>query len=158
MADPVAERPMLGRDLFGLVRALFYELGSHAIRSNRSVQKDGSELTQMQALSHVTIPELTGTANNLDIGSQVSLIRVSSDMSPQNITGIADGAANDPGEGRTLTIINVGSFNVGLIHEDSGSDVANRFKLGSGGGVTLLPDAGILLWYDKNDLRWRRRN
>lgn len=155
MGNPVSERPQLGLNPVALVRALFYELGAHAVRSNRSVPKDGSELVTMQALSQVTVPEFTGDIDDLSIGSQISLIRVSTDVA-HNLTGIADGAGNDPAEGRTLTIINIGSNNLVLKHQDSNSLAANRFAIRS--DITLAPDDGCALWYDATDLRWRRRS
>lgn len=155
MTDPVPT-PQIGTppDTQSLVRALHSEFLTHGRRSNQMAPRDGSELFEMQALSHTTVAQLVANTNDLDLGAQVSVARLSTDAS-RNLTGIADAAINDPEEGRTLTLINVGSFDLVLINQSVLSAAENRFAIG--GDITLTADDGIALWYDVNDLRWRKR-
>lgn len=156
MANQVEERAFLPAvSLPALAQALQSLLGRYGVRANQTVPKDGSELVDMNALAHVTVPQLVANTNDLDLGSQISVARLSTDAS-RNLTGITDGATNAPGEGRTLTLINVGSFDLVLIHQSGLSAAGNRFAIGA--NITLVPDDGISLFYDVNDLRWRRRS
>lgn len=154
MADQVEERVFLPGIDAGLAQALQGHLGRASVRNNLTAPKDGSELITMNALSSETVAQITANTNDLALG-QVSYARLSSDAS-RNLTGIADGAINDPGEGRTLTVTNVGSFDIVLIHQSGLSLAGNRFAIGA--NITLTPDDAISLIYDVTDLRWRRRS
>ena len=154
MSDQVEERVFLPGVDASLAMALHGHLGRAAVRNNLTTPKDGSELVTMNALSSETVAQLTANTNDLALG-QVSYARLSSDAS-RNLTGIADGAINDPGEGRTLTVTNVGAFNIVLIHQSGLSAAGNRFAIGA--NITLTPDDAISLIYDVTDLRWRRRS
>lgn len=79
--------------------------------------------------------------------STVTTLRLTADAA-RSITGLAGGA-----DGRILMIHNVGSFNITLADEDSGSSASNRFALDA--GYLLKPDRTIFLQYDATSLRWR---
>ncbi len=154
MARTVTERPMLpaGENVRILVKALYQIFTESGTRLNVVIPKDGSELTDMQSFSYVTPAQITANQNDYDLGEPKTIARLSTDAS-RNITGITDGASNEAGEGRVLVIINVGSFNIVLTHQDAASAAANRFAINA--NLTLLPDQAVKLWYDINDLRWR---
>lgn len=141
--------------LTDLIRTLMQHFGRAAQRSNGALPADGSELQTMQSMSYTTLAEFTGDQNNLDIGSLVTIVRVSSNAS-HNVTGIDGGDASDPQEGRVLILMNVGTNNIVLNHEDVGSLVENRFKFAGAVDVTLLPDGSVNLWWDVTTNRWRR--
>lgn len=68
-----------------------------------------------------------------------------------DITGLAGGAA-----GRVVSLVNTSSsFNVTLRDQDSDSDAGNRFLLGNGHDVVLLPNYSVTLYYDGVTGRWR---
>jgi len=79
--------------------------------------------------------------------SAASVLRLSTDAS-RNITGLQGGA-----DGRIFKLLNVGANPLVLKTQDANSSVANRFDLEN--DITLLPDQGIVLWYDATDNRWR---
>lgn len=74
--------------------------------------------------------------------------RLTSDAS-RSITGAAGGF-----HGRTVTIVNVGSFNIVLEHSDAGSAVGNRFINSTGLDITLVPFESADLLYDATSLVW----
>jgi len=83
-----------------------------------------------------------------------SIWRLSSDAS-RTITGIAAGSATTGAPGQELTLINVGSNNIVLAHQDTNSSASNRVISPSGANVTLLPNASASLMYDDTTARWR---
>lgn len=164
MATKVETRPMLPTSgieagpqasyLTELIRSLIQTFGRQALRLNVAMPADGSELQTMSSMSHVTLAQFTAQQDDLDIGSLVTIVRVSSDAT-QDVTGIADGDAPEASEGRVLILMNVGGFNVVLKHENAASAEPNRFKFPAG-DVTLIPDAAVKLWWDVTSNRWRR--
>ena len=75
------------------------------------------------------------------------IVRLTTDAS-RNITGLQGGA-----DGRIVSIVNVGSFDIVLTDEDALSLAANRFALT--GNLTLRADQGVILVYDSTSSRWR---
>lgn len=65
-----------------------------------------------------------------------------------NITGLAGGA-----DGRTITLVNIGTNAITLTNEDAASTAANRFLLG--GNVALDANDSLTLIYDSTTQRWR---
>lgn len=65
-----------------------------------------------------------------------------------NITGLQGGA-----DGRIVILHNIGSFNITLKDEDTGSSAANRFALVA--DLLLQPDQVAMLQYDSTSSRWR---
>lgn len=79
------------------------------------------------------------------------IIRVSTDAS-RNLTGITAAGGAFPYDIKRL--INVGSFNLVLIH-DATSTAANRFLIPGSLDLTLLPNDSVVTWYDPTTERWR---
>lgn len=156
MTDPVPERPILSANSVNdLIRGLLQVLSSHAVRSNRTTPKDGSELIDQESYSVRTIPEITANQNDWDVGKDKTMIRVSSDAL-RFITGIANGNVLAPGEGRAITLMNSGATNtIVLLEDDVNSAAENRMFLGA--GVALLPNESVQLFWDITSNRWRRK-
>ncbi len=76
-----------------------------------------------------------------------SVIRLSSDAA-RNITGFGWQVRN-----RTLTLHNVGAYNITLKDESASSVAGNRLALTS--DITLTPDTVITIQYDRVSTRWR---
>lgn len=81
---------------------------------------------------------------NLDTAS---VLRLSSDAT-RNVTGLAGG-----GDGRVLTLHNVGTNPIVLKDASSSSSAGNRFSFGF--DVALAAKQSVTLWYDVTDARWR---
>lgn len=81
--------------------------------------------------------------------STKAVLRLSATGASRNVTGLSCGQA----EGDIKIIHNVGSQNIVLTNQDTGSTAANRFLFG--GDVTLQPDYSITVKYDAVTLRWR---
>jgi hypothetical protein len=92
--------------------------------------------------------QLTGDQNNYDIGSG-TFFRLSSDAS-RNITGLANGV-----DGRVIFIVNVGSNNIVIQHNNAGSSDGNKILSGTGADITLAGNDSIQLIYDGISSRWR---
>lgn len=93
--------------------------------------------------------QITSNKNDYNLGgASACTFRLSSDAS-RNITGISNGA----GSGFILILHNVGSQNIVLKDEDSGSTAAYRFALN--GDLTLAGDESCILRYDGTSSRWR---
>lgn len=91
--------------------------------------------------------QITADTNNYNYGDY-SVLRLTTDAS-RNITGFQNGT-----DGKYLTIVNVGSFNIVLVDESTSSSAANRLALS--GDITIYPDESLMLWYDLVSLRWRQ--
>jgi hypothetical protein len=90
------------------------------------------------------------TSNQDDYGLADAVVhRLSSDAA-RVITGFAA-----PYNRRKILIINVGSFNITINHDDGNSAPANRVLSGTGANVTLQPNHCVVLWYDFASTRWR---
>ncbi len=99
------------------------------------------------------IPETPAqiTSNQNDFSTNgYDVLRLSTNAS-REITGFAN-----PQRGKMLIINNVGSFNIVLKHQNTGSSLNNRMILGNPAvDVTILPNDSVTLLYDNTDLRWR---
>jgi hypothetical protein len=79
-----------------------------------------------------------------------SLIRATPDAAASTVTGLvalADASA--------VTVVNIGTTNLILNHEDGASTAANRFLLPGSANLTLTPNASAALRYDGTSARWR---
>lgn len=76
-----------------------------------------------------------------------SWIRLTSSVDV-DITGLTTGAS-----GRTIALVNIGSFNITLKDESGSSTATNRFALN--GDIVLSPDTGVIIIYDNTTQRWR---
>lgn len=99
----------------------------------------------------ITPAQITATENNYNPTglSTANIARISSDAQ-RAITGLVGGT-----DGRLLTLVNVGSFEIDLSHDSAGSTAANRFFFPEAGSVLLLPNYALTLWYDATISRWR---
>ncbi len=83
------------------------------------------------------------------------IMRISATGS-RNITGLQGGT-----DGRIVTLINVGSSDIGLLNEATASTAANRFSMvespevAGGHGFWLRPNSTVDLYYDNTAQRWR---
>jgi hypothetical protein len=97
---------------------------------------------------------LTGNTHNLAPAGfdRAGYVRLSSSAAV-NLTGVTSAY----GFLSRKTLINVGSFNITLTHNDAGSLDGNKFKIQGGISLTLLPDDTCDIWYDKSNssLVWR---
>ena len=80
--------------------------------------------------------------------ADASIVRASTNAS-RNLTGLAGGA-----DGRYVLLMNVGGFDLVLIH-DATSTEANRFLCPGSANLTLTPNSSVHLWYDSTSSRWR---
>lgn len=100
------------------------------------------------SLDAQTPAQITVDQNNYAL-TNLGVQRLSSDAA-RNITGIV-AAAN----GSTRLLINVGSFNLTLVHESASSTAANRFTCSTGANIVLSPNQAADIWYDTVSSRWR---
>lgn len=83
--------------------------------------------------------------------STASVIRFTTDAS-RNLTGLAGGS-----DGRIITLVNVGSFDLVLQDDSASSTAGNRFYL-YGAQQIIRPDSTLTLIYDLTSTRWRPLN
>jgi hypothetical protein len=81
--------------------------------------------------------------------STANAVRLSSDAS-RNITGL-NGSASVVKK----ILINVGSYNIVLQHENSSSTAANRLIVSGGSDLTVQPNDAVTVLYDPVTTRWR---
>jgi len=94
--------------------------------------------------------QLTADVNDY-APSNASTWRLSSNAS-RNITGLQNDYVM---VGRILTIINVGSNNIVLQNQNTGSTSGNRIITGTGADLTLAADKSAQLIYDFTSSKWR---
>jgi hypothetical protein len=70
----------------------------------------------------------------------------------RNVTGLSIAGNQD---GQTHVIVNVGSFDIVLKHQDTNSTAANRFISSTGADITLSANQAADTIYDGNTQRWR---
>ncbi len=145
-----------GRAEFGLVGADTFKL---------KVSADGSGWIEAldidQDTGNVTLPRglsLTGVISSAQITADqddyapaglaaASVLQISADA-PRGISGLAGG-----GEGRCLTVINVGSQPVTLLNESASSSASNRFSLND--SLVMSAKQAVILRYDGTAARWQ---
>ena len=81
--------------------------------------------------------------------SAANTLRISTDAS-HNLQGLLSTASQ-----KRKRIINVGSFNLVIKHQNTGATAANRFIAPGGLDVTMLPDDALDFEYDSTSARWR---
>jgi len=91
------------------------------------------------------------TANKNDYNptgfSTAAVVRINSDAA-RSISGLLAGLPGDE-----VLLFNSGSFSIELLSQNGSSDATNRFALMA--NTTLLPNAGLPLWYDGTSSRWK---
>lgn len=101
----------------------------------------------------ITPSQITGNQDNYGPGV-ARFYRLSTDAS-RNITGLSVGQV----DGQECELWNVGSFDVVLVNESSGSTAANRFTCPGSNNVTLSPGQSVSLrWFSADQSgtgRWR---
>ncbi len=90
-----------------------------------------------------------GTGN-----SQRAVLRITATGAARTITGF-DISATTVRINDTIWIVNVGTNNVVLAHQNAGSVAANRIISPTGANLTLGADESAILWYDDTTARWR---
>jgi hypothetical protein len=112
----------------------------------------GGSLPNPFALTATITPAtITATQNDYNPtgGATADVWRLASDAN-WNISGIAGGTA-----GRVLILHNIGSNEIRIPHDDSGSLAANRVLPGSGHIMRIRPNQSGILRYDGSSSRWR---
>jgi len=123
-------------------------IGTEVLRQSSTLLKPQVAVAFAGILS---APQITANQNDyaptgLDAATT---IRLYSDAS-RDVTGLAAASVN----GKFLLVHNVGSFDIVLKDEDTGSSAFNRFALPDG-DVTLTADMLVVMQYDQGSLRWR---
>jgi hypothetical protein len=99
----------------------------------------------------VTVAPAQITADTNNWATLLGIInRVSSDAA-RNVTGFSHGTVS----GTTKWMINSGSFNITLKHEDGASTAANRILSSTGADLVLVPGGMAMITYDSAAGRWR---
>lgn len=99
-------------------------------------------------IANENTPTVLGASqNNYDPGNY-DVLRLESSLAV-NISGISGGK-----KGRFLEVINVGTFNVSLLHESALSTAANRIVNSTLGTIVLTQYARRRLYYDSTLERW----
>ena len=116
----------------------------------------GSAVLDSQGLTFLTgillAPQIVAHTHNYSpTGLDAATIVRLDSSSNFNISGMVPGALAD---GRIVILSMIVAATLTLLHEDTGSDVANRFRLG-GSDIALQQDDSIILWYDGTSSRWR---
>jgi len=100
--------------------------------------------------------QLTASQNDYQLPANNSgrfVVRLSSDAS-RNITGFNVALANAQ-TGDTVRLINVGSFDIVLTHQDVASAASNRMILPGALPHIMGPGDSVTLWHDDVTDRWR---
>ena len=112
--------------------------------------------TQLLGGGEFSPAQITSNQNDfstVDLNSDlVGVLRLTSDAS-RTITGFANGE-----QGRTLTIINAGSFDIVIANQSGSSSASNRVITGTGANLTVESDDITVLYYDSTTARWRVRS
>jgi hypothetical protein len=99
--------------------------------------------------------QITSNQNDYNPGgfyTSAQTIRISTDAA-RDITGLLAG-----NKGRLLWLINAGSFNATLKHQNAGSAATNRFIGRANADVVLLPGTAVQVHYSPSQLRWQVLN
>ncbi|HET7630163.1 MAG TPA: hypothetical protein VFK03_02205, partial [Candidatus Saccharimonadales bacterium] len=98
------------------------------------------DVTGSVAFKHGADVSTTGALTDLNVGN-VSLIRLTG-ASTQTLNSIANGR-----DGYILTVVNAGT-QAAVISDETGVTATNRIRTGTGGNISLAPNASITLVYD----------
>lgn len=99
-----------------------------------------------------TPAQITSNQNNYNPGAKAYIQRWSTDAS-RNVTGLGFSTTSSPSQ--THLIINVGTTDIVLTHQDTNSTDINRFLNSSGANITLTANQAALVVYDSGTSRWR---
>jgi hypothetical protein len=98
--------------------------------------------------SFSSYPTLTKDENNFSLSNDANVIRLSSDAT-RSITGF--GAL----QSSSVTIYNVGSYDIRIVHQSANSLETNRVISATGSDLVIGPNDSLTLVYDNVSLRWR---
>lgn len=103
---------------------------------------------KQNTFSFTSYPTLIKDEDNFSLSNDANVIRVSSDAT-RNITGF--GAL----QSSSVTIYNVGSYDIRIVHQSSNSLPQNRVISATGSDLVIGPNDSLTLVYDNVSLRWR---
>lgn len=113
------------------------------------------KINQSRWRTHLSPASFGANQNDYDPGD-ANVYRVSATGATRDITGFAPTGGNSlNGNGRTITIWNVGSEDIRLMHQNVSSLAANRILISGGSEITIPSDGFSSLWYDPVATRWR---
>jgi hypothetical protein len=95
---------------------------------------------------------ITSNQDNYSIPVPGYFVRLATDAS-RNITGIVVGGGQ--GDGQIHLLVNVGSFDIVIKHQDAASTATNRFLNSTGADITLTSNQAAEMIYDGTTQRWR---
>ena len=123
---------------------------SDASSTNSTLWVDTTIAKYPQTVAYypATPAQITSNQNNYAL-PKGRIVRMSTDIS-RTITGFSAGTA-----GEVRKIVNVGSANLVLSNLNGASLAANQILTGTGGDITLTPNATVNLWYDNTSAQWR---
>ena len=107
-----------------------------------------NELLVERQETETTPTQFTASGNNVDLGDGI-FFRVSTDAS-RDLTGLTNGI-----DGRCVRLVNIGSNDLVIMHQDANSDAANRFLCDTAADVTVSAEQSVLCLYDSTTARWR---
>ncbi len=151
-----------GADNSGLYRLRVYTLGvaNQIYEASRLTFTVTVRAKVQGANALVPISPAQITADQDDYQGQGSgtamrgLLRLDTDAS-RTITGIDATTVDFSEADDELRLVNIGSFDLVLGHQDVGSLATNRIISPTGADLTLGPGDSALLWYDGATARWR---
>ena len=108
-------------------------------------------ITTQMTHTVLTPAQITGNQNNYNPATAMeSTWRISSDAA-RDINGIGGGE-----QGRTLVLMNVGSYAITLTNDNAAASAGNHIITGTGAGVAISADGGVAeLQYDGTSNVWR---
>ena len=112
------------------------------------IRRSDSVQSPYDVANENTPDQITINPNDYDPGNY-SVLRLSTDAA-RNITGISGGV-----KGRSLHIINVGTFTITLIYNSALSVAANRFYISTASHYALATNKIVDLYYDSTIAMWR---
>lgn len=107
-------------------------------------------LTQVVYQNPISPSTLTTNTENWDPSASVTgVIRVAASTTI-NLGGLVKDTS-----GERLTLVNVGSFTITIVHGSGGSTAANQFFCPGSANFSLRSNGSVDVWYDGTSSRWR---
>ena len=150
MHDSGIERTLILPEVDPLLgpQAYFVALHDSLKAMYDDLAKRMNELLVFQEWGEMGHAQITSDQNDYDLGDGVVHL-LSSDAS-RAITGFAA-----PPVGRMAILLNTGTQDITLPHQNAGSLAANRLITSTGGTLTLAANNSLAIWYSLDDFRWR---
>lgn len=112
---------------------------------NATLEVNGSVAQKISTLNIGT----NNNINNLSVGTDSYLLRLTGANSAANISGI-DATFN----GHMIVLFNATGFAITMENDDNGSDAENRILLHNNADITLPSNSSLSLIYSSVDARW----